>query len=64
MERPEPKTPQPEKDITTCRAERCGPGGNVICLIDEKYFCKHRLTYDMRYICLHPQRMEIVAKTK
>ena len=61
--RSEPITLQHQKDIITCRAERCGPGGNIICLIDKKYFCKHRLAFDMRYYCLHPQRMEIVAQT-
>jgi hypothetical protein len=51
-------------DAAICQARRADGPGMVFCLVDEPGDCKHAQRFDEAWYCLHPEREDIIARTK
>ena len=59
-----PNQPRNLPDFDICRAKESGFGAYCDCLVSFPFECKHALHFGSGVLCLHPQRREIVARTK
>ncbi len=51
-------------DIANCRAVRFGLNDDIVyCLRDNARSCGYALAFGRSFLCLHPKRGEIVART-
>ncbi len=57
------QTTPPVWDTDRCRAKRSGSPRYDNCLVQYP-FCDHAFRFGLAYLCLHPQRTEIVARTE
>jgi len=57
---PERKLPDP----AICRAKRAGFGDYADCLVHLPVECGYALRFGEGYFCQHPQRADIIARTK
>ena len=62
--RPGPKLARTLPDVAICRARHSGFGDNARCLVDAPRSCRYGLTFGGIYLCLSPEREEIVARTE
>jgi hypothetical protein len=62
--RSKPDTSQTLPDTAICRARRSGFGDYVDCLVKAPAVCCHALKFGHGYLCLHPQSLDIVARTQ
>jgi hypothetical protein len=60
----EPKPERQLPDPAICRAKPAGWGDYADCLVDGPYLCRFALPFGFRYLCLHPERAAIIARTK
>jgi hypothetical protein len=60
----EPKLLRKLADAAICRARHAGFGNYVDCLVDLPTECKYALSFGYGYFCKHPERDQIVARTK
>ena len=60
--RPAPSRSEP--DLDSCRAKVAGFGDYVDCQVLNPAACIHALSFAEGHLCLHPERNEIVARTK
>jgi hypothetical protein len=51
-------------DPAVCRAKLAGFGDYADCLVDAPFECRYVLGFGFHYHCLHPERAEIIARTK
>ena len=51
-------------DPAICRASDMGDGDLVNCLVQRASLCLYALSFGYGYLCRHPQRKEIAARTK
>jgi hypothetical protein len=51
-------------DFDNCRARSLGFSDIVFCLKEDPRNCIYSLRFDTSFFCIHPQRLEIVARTK
>ena len=61
---PEPKPAWGMPEIANCRASSFGGSDIVFCLEDDPHNCSYALSFGSSYFCLHPKRLEIVARTR
>ncbi|HOW80885.1 MAG TPA: hypothetical protein PK406_15695 [Verrucomicrobiota bacterium] len=50
-------------DPEICRAKLAGFGDYTDCLVEHPIHCPHALSFGELFLCLHPQREEIVRRT-
>ena len=62
--RPEPKPARTFPDVAICRAKPSGFGDYADCLVDDPRSCRYALSFGDGYLCRHPKRAEIVARTE
>ena len=60
----EPKPQRKLPDVAICRAQPAGFGDYVKCLVHFPVECEYALSFGYEYFCLHPQRADIIARTK
>ena len=60
--RPKPKRTLP--DFAICRAKPSGFADYADCLVDSPDDCRYALPFGNYYHCLHPDRADIIARTK
>jgi len=59
--------PNPQRklpDVAICRAQPAGFGDYVKCLVHFPVECEYALSFGYGYFCKHPERDQIVARTK
>jgi hypothetical protein len=64
---PTPSEPKPERklpDPAICRAKHAGFGDYADCLVEYPYQCAYALHFGQDFFCQHPQRADIIARTK
>jgi hypothetical protein len=50
-------------DLARCRAQAAGFGDYADCLTPGGCNCEYALHFGVTYLCLHPERRQIVART-
>ena len=51
-------------DAKTCRAQSSGFADYADCLVKDPARCAHALRFGYSFFCQHPERLEIVKRTK
>ena len=59
-----PKPARTLPDVAICRAGHAGFGDYADCLVDAPSDCPYALSFGFHYFCRHPEREEIIARTK
>ena len=62
--RPKPKPARKLPDPAICRAKSAGFGDYADCLVGYPDGFQYALAFGLRYLCRHPERAEIIARTK
>ena len=62
--RSDPKPARTLPDPAICRARYSRFGDYADCLVDAPYDCRYALGFGLRFLCRHPERGEIIARTK
>jgi hypothetical protein len=51
-------------DIALCHAKASGFADYADCLVDRPYHCRYVFGFGSYFHCLHPERAEIIARTR
>lgn len=54
-----PRLPDPE----LCRAQLAGFADRVNCITPRQWSCRYAIPFGLGYLCVHPDRFEIAART-
>ena len=62
--RSEAKAERTLPDVAVCRAKASGFADYADCLVDRPHYCRYVFGFGSYFHCLHPDRAEIIARTK